>query len=117
MLRFERKSRNRDVSISLRNQDKLLNRLSMTAFGIALGFHLFGVLLFQVSSFKISGITSVLPPVVVRSDTVTSSDSVVFANIEGTHEVIPQIKTPPFSVPELPSMPKHKNLSFDPGAP
>jgi hypothetical protein len=117
MLRFERKSRNREVSISLRNQEGILNRLTLTAFAFALGLHLFGVLLFHVSPFTISSVTMVHPPVVVRTDPATASDSVVYATIDGANDVTPNISKPVFAMPELPQFPRNKNLSLDPGKP
>lgn len=115
MLRFERKSRNREVSISLRSQEKALNRLSLMAFGLALGMHFMGFLIFHIAPFKISNVTTLIPPVVVRSDLTLPSDAAVFAVVEESNEVALNITEPTFSLPQLPSFPKSKNLSFDPG--
>jgi hypothetical protein len=117
MLRFERKSRNREVSISLRSQEKSLNRLTLMALGLALGIHLMGFVVFHVAPFKISNVNNVIPPVMVRSDLTLPSDRTVYALMEESNEVTPKIKRPVFSTPELPSFPKSKNLSFDPGDP
>jgi hypothetical protein len=117
MLRFERKSRNQDVSISLRGQEKALGRLTMVAFGLALGMHLMGFLIFHVAPFKISNVTNILPPVVVKSDLTIPSDPTVYAIMEEVKEAAPKIPKPTFSTPQLPSFPKSKNLSFDPGEP
>jgi hypothetical protein len=115
MLRFERKSRNQEVSISLRNREKALSRLSLAAFGIALGMHLMGFLIFHVAPFKISNVTNILPPVVVKSDLTLSSDPTVYAVMDEIKEAAPKIPKPVFSTPQLPSFPKSQNLSFDPG--
>src|SRR6202021_1010342 len=97
MLRFERKSRNREVSISLRSHEKALNRLSMTAFGLALGLHLMGFLIFQVAPFKISNMTTNIPPVIVRSDLAFAPESSVYAILEDTNVVLPKIAEPTYS--------------------
>jgi len=110
MLRFERKSRNQEVSISLRNPDKFINRLSMVAFGIALGLHFLGVLIFHIAPFKIQT-AAVLPPVAVKAETPAGP----YVAIENTAESPLNISKPPFSKPELPPFPTRQNFSFDPG--
>ncbi len=116
MLRFERKSRNREVSISLRGKEKLLNSVFLTAFGIALGLHIGGWVVFQVTPFRLAMVNTVLSPVIVRADTSQKTTGLVFASAENEESVI-QISKPPFTTPRLPEIPSSDNISFDPGEP
>ena len=115
MLRFERKSRNREVSISLRSHEKKLNRLSLMAFGLAIGVHSIGFLIFHVAPFKISSDAKYHSPVVVKSDLSHSPEASVYAIFDETHDVSPKIAEPTYSKPKLPRFPRSQNISYDPG--
>ena len=102
MLRFERKSRNRDVSISLRANRRGLNSPFLAALGAAIAIHALGFFIFQVVPFKFPEVDTVLPPVAVRADTGAKTTGIIYVPEE-------QIERPTFTEPKLPKIPENLN--------
>lgn len=66
MLRLEKK-RHHEITVFLRDKERVFNRTFLYAFGIALGMHLFAVLIFHIHPFISLG-DRILPPTMVEID-------------------------------------------------
>lgn len=105
MLRLQ-KTRQRDISISLRDKERRLNRTFLCAFAIALGMHLFAILIFQIHAFIAQG-DIVLPPTLVETDYIglaEDSDNGVLAYIDYEGRQRTYTLAPKPSSPEIPEV-------------
>lgn len=96
MLKLEKISKTLDISISLRQRDRILNRNLLQALAIALGLHLAALVIFPVALTKFSGSQQVLPPVSVAAILPHLTDSDVSAEIED-EEISPRYLPAPNS--------------------
>ncbi len=68
MLKLEKVAKTRELSVILRDKPALMSRSFLVALCYALFCHLFALLLFQISPFKISYEASIISPVLVASE-------------------------------------------------
>lgn len=101
MLKLERKSKRSEVSVSIKDCGRLLTPSFLYALGIAFAIHLFGVILFQISPFKIGHVETIFPPIQVNVDYLPLIDSGVLAELENEPSVMPPIPEPKMSTPKI----------------
>ena len=106
MLKLERKSRDGQVKVLVRDREYPINRTLAIAFAAALGFHLLFFILFQISPFRIAGINTLFPPVHVEADVVTK-EIVSIAMLEQFPLSIPGIAFPTASHPAKQERPEY----------
>lgn len=68
MLKLEKRKRSQEVTVRLRDKDPTFDRPFLIAFGIAMGLHMFGFLLFHVSPFKVDNTNTIFAPILVNID-------------------------------------------------
>ena len=103
MLKLEKISKTREISIRMRKRDRVCNPIFLRAFAIALTIHLIGLGVVNIESFKIKGSDRWRPPAIVN------------AEIEGSFNALTQLESgirrrsflePKESIPALPVMPE-----------
>lgn len=110
MLKLERKSKSRDVSVSIKEYGRLFTPSFLRALAIAFAIHFFGIILFQVSPFKIVHVETIFPPTQVKIDFLPLIDSGVLAELENEPTTMPQIPEPAMSRPQIHGMPHVKPI-------
>lgn len=101
MLKLEKRGCDNQIYISLKSKEKLFNRQVCLAVAVALGLHLFGFLLFQVTPFKINASAAILPPVLVDAE-ISEQKNIVLANAEENPRSSSYFLEPTPSLPPLP---------------
>jgi len=109
MLKLEKTSPDRQVSVILRDKENLFTHSFIVAFSWAAGFHLLLLILFQVTPIKLRFSETLFPPISVETDTV-SNDAIVLAEMA----LVPLVASdlPPFtsSTPTLTEHPYYLSL-------
>lgn len=82
MLKLEKIAKTLEISITLRERERFLNKTFVQALMIALGLHLLAGVLFNVHFIKITGSQSTFPPAFVEADLSTLIDNSVIAVAE-----------------------------------
>lgn len=100
MLKLQ-KNRNREINVTLRNRERFWTRTFIYALSIALGLHLFAVLIFQIHSYFHTD-ENIFPPIVVQADMFSESDNGILANVEDLDTQYNFLKAPIASSPQLP---------------
>ena len=111
MLKLERKSKNGQIDLLVRDKDLFLTRPLILAFCLALTLHLLFLVVFQVSLFKIMRSQTLFPEVVVTTDTthlLDAAETLTDINIESM--TLQGIPIPKFSEPKIAL---YKNLVID----
>lgn len=113
MLKLEKIAKTLEISITLRQRERIWSKAFVQALIIAIGLHIFAGLLFNVRLAKIMGSQTVFAPILVESDLSTLPDNSVIAQLD-TDEVLPRhIKEPKGSKPALPSIPVKPGFGKD----
>lgn len=102
MLRLEKPSRNRPVTVIFRRKKSLFSPTFLQAFACAAAFHLLGFTLFQVSPIKIRQVETIFPPIQVNADFDPVLDGAVLAELEHSHSPKIAIEELKPSVPQFP---------------
>ena len=108
MLKLEKKPRNQEITVTLRDRDRRFNRTFLTAFAIAASLHLFAGILFQIRPFLLGSSEKILPPVSVNADLTGLSeekDKIALAQLDKTERLPRTIQEPRYSSPALPALP------------
>ncbi|MBA3958185.1 MAG: hypothetical protein H0X51_07320 [Parachlamydiaceae bacterium] len=106
MLKLVR-SRNREISIRLKNKAVFFNKPFLIALSAALSLHLLALLLFHIHPFFISS-DRILPPIMVEADLselLMDGDQGTLAQVKKDEVPGRHALTPPKSHPEIPLMP------------
>ncbi|MFQ5728922.1 MAG: hypothetical protein ACE5GN_00990 [Waddliaceae bacterium] len=106
MLRLEKKSKNRPVSVCLRVGGRLFTPTFLRALALAIGLHLSGFVIFQVSPFKIGHLETTFPPIQVNIDIGAPLDGTVLARLEGEGTTSVAMAEPKPSTPSIPLVPE-----------
>lgn len=108
MLRLEKKARTRSIHVTMREGGRLMTPAFRQALLLALGFHLFGFMLFHVKSLDLreSGLTS--PPVQVRIDMTSEQERTVLAQVDRSKTTTRLQLEPKPSNPSLLQIPRTK---------
>lgn len=104
MLKLE-KQKSRDISITMRDKNKRLNKTFLYAFSIAVGMHLLAVLIFHIHSILVSDV--VLPPTLVEIDANSlqeDTDPAILALTDPDGRLQRHVLAPTPSTPQLPSV-------------
>lgn len=103
MLKLERKSRDGQISVLVRDKEYLFNRTLWIALLLAMAFHSAFFILFRITPFKIQIFDTLIPPVTVESNTTTEGTMV---SLEDTKPLtFHGIPFPPHSSPSLSGKP------------
>lgn len=106
MLRLQRSSRDKLISIFVRDKDKFFSKPLVIAFAIAFGFHLFLLLMFHVSPFILSSGDVIFPPATVVADAVIADQGAV-AVIDSSSHWMRGLPRPPDSSPSIKGTPSY----------
>ncbi len=77
MLKLEKATHDRKISISVRDKEYFLTHSFLIAFGLALGFHLLFLLIFHVAPFKLMWGDTIFPPTQVEADTLVPETALI----------------------------------------
>jgi hypothetical protein len=102
MLGLEKKSGKRPIGITFRVGSKLFTPTFVRGLALAIGLHLSGFIIFQVSPFKIGLIETTFPPTQVNIDMGTPSDGAALAQLEGEGTLSKAMAKPKPSIPNIP---------------
>jgi hypothetical protein len=106
MLKLERKSKSRDVSVTMRERGHTVTPAFLQAFILAIAIHVLGMVLFHVSPFKIGHVATIFPPIQVKIDFIPGIDGGVLAELENEPATsLPPVPEPPKSIPQVQQMP------------
>jgi hypothetical protein len=104
MLKLE-KQKYRDISVTMRDKKSCINRSFLYALAIAIGMHLFAVLIFHIHSILVSDV--ILPPTLVEIDTngiFDENDPAVLALADPDGRLQRHVLAPMPSLPQLPTV-------------
>lgn len=101
MLKLEKKSRNRGIHITVKENGGLFTRNFLYALAIAVGLHALGLLIFQITPFKLGHVQTLFPPVQVKIDYEPLIDQGVLAELEHKPEAHTVILEPKRGIPIL----------------
>jgi len=102
MLKLEKKSWSRPVSVRMRDSGRMLSPLFFRALALALGFHLLGFAIFQVKPISIGHIDIIFPPVQVNIELASMQEGGVSAQLEGKGVPANLILEPKQPTPDIP---------------
>lgn len=107
MLKLQKNSRDNEITISLLDRERFLNRSLLQALSIAIGLHLLAMFVFNIRLFHFGQEEGLLPPTFVESRLEQPSDkeSVISTHIEEEKVPLKWILEPASSVPVIPSLP------------
>lgn len=108
MLKLEKKSRDREIHIHMRAKQGFWNPTFRTALCIAVGLHLFAVILFHVSPFKLTN-ERILPPTAVEADIADQaeeSEQMIVTQLDQDETKSTFTLNPRSTAPEVPKLPK-----------
>lgn len=104
MLKLEKTSREGTINVIVRDKEPLFTKPFALAFAIALGFHLFLMMLFHISPLKIGTNDTFFPPTSVEAD--ASLKESALAVVEHSIQHIRGLPLPPVSRPILRQQPE-----------
>lgn len=109
MLKLEKASREQ-ISITMRDKERLFTRPLAIAFAIALGYHLLFLILFHVVPLKLHVSQTIFPPVQVEID--GNQEVAVLANIDSQQMYSSGLPERNPVLPALPSRPSYSEERF-----
>lgn len=104
MLKLEKVAKTRELNVILRDKPSLLNQTFLLALGYALLCHIFAVVIFQISPFKIGYEASIIAPVHVASDFLSDPNQKVSIQYDELSLVPDYLPVPKLKPPKLPAM-------------
>lgn len=113
MLRFEKGTRQNPLVVSFRERPIVFSRELIQAFGIAIGLHLFALLLFHISPFKVRNPEVILPPSLVNIE-LPQSEGQVITELQENEPRLRLPTAPRWTMPSLPEIPDSSSLIDNP---
>jgi hypothetical protein len=106
MLTLEKNAKGQDISLRLRDRERMVSRSFLIALAIAGALHLFGALIFHIQPFRIGHEMKIFPPAVVDSDiSFEQLDGGIVTDLEGNPKKQRYFLMPPLAKPALPEVP------------
>lgn len=104
MLKLERASKSGEINVRLRTRERFFNPVFCLALGLAVSLHLFAIIIFHISPFKIES-QWIFPSVKVNSELglQPDSDTFILAQMEENKLLTPAFQPPPRSISVLPA--------------
>jgi hypothetical protein len=110
MLKLEKNS-NQEITFKIRDKEKIFNRTFMNAFFLAMGLHLFAIIIFQVKPFGLANSDLILPTISVETDKVLNKNQIATAETRIAEIFSRGILEPALSQISLPDIPKNTFIS------
>jgi len=104
MLRIEKGTRQNPIVLTFRDRPIVFSLEFIQAFGIALGIHLFALILFHISPFKVRNSEIILPPSLVHIE-LTPGEGHVLTDLHDSEPRLRMPSPPRWTNPHLPDIP------------
>lgn len=112
MLRIEKGTRHNPIVLTFRDKPLVFSLEFVQAFGIALGIHLFALILFHISPFKVRNPEITLPPSLVHIE-LTSGEGQVVTDLHDSEPRLRMPAPPRWTNPSFPDIPDSSSFTDD----